>query len=122
MYKLKFKPLPKWQECREFLDWYYSGSGLLDAEVTVSSLYRCRNSHRISVLRLFYCNYSFFSGIHFENVEDLQIFLNNHEEGTFFYNPGQTEYQHDFEICLGAARISGGSCYPELDAFLDSFR
>lgn len=122
MYKLKFKPLPKWQECREFLDWYYRGSGLLDAEVFVSGLYRCRNTHKISVLRLFYCNYPFFSGLPFEKVEDLQIFLNNHEEATFFYNPGQTEYQLDFEICLRGARISGGSFYPELDAFLGSFR
>ena len=64
----------------------------------------------------------FFSGLHFENVEDLQIFLNNHEDVTFFYNPAQTEYQIDFELALGSARISGGSCYPELDSFLDSFR
>lgn len=120
MYKLKFKPLPKWQECREFISWYYDGRISPDSRVSVY-LYRCRHPRSIPFERLLYCNYSTLSGIRFDDVEQLQIFLNNFD-GVWFYNPGQTEYQQDFEVALGAARISGGSCYPELDSFLDSFR
>lgn len=102
MSRIMFKPIPGLADSRfidllhQMIPGYNYDSSFVDVK-----LYRCRQLHSVSAARLIYCNYNYFSGRFFENIDEFVIFINNNPEVVYFYNIGQADYQVDFaEACF----------------------